>query len=1031
MNQASSWFAGHVPPELFEHLERVCDHFERAWKEHRQPRIEDALVEVPDAARPALLYELLVLELVYRRQAGESPELTAYDARFPGYPESIRAAFAAPGHPSTLTATAASTEHDSQEQVSTPASSGVRFRILRFHDRGGLGDVFVAEDEELHREVALKQIQERHAHDQASRSRFVAEAEITGRLEHPGIIPVYGLGHYDDGRPFYAMRFIKGDSLKEAIKRFHEADQTPGRDPGERSLALCQLLRRFLDVCNAIAYAHSRGVLHRDLKPGNVLLGPYGETLVVDWGLAKVVGRTTESTEPTRTEGTLAPPSGGGVGSTLPGSMVGTPAYMSPEQALGDLARLGPASDVYSLGATLYHLLSGRAAFEDADLITVRSKIIRGEFPPPRHVNPSVPTALEAICLKAMAPKPEDRYSNPRPLAGDVEHWLADEPVAAWREPWSVRSRRWMRRHRTLATSGAVAVVATLLGLSAVLAVQSWFNRRLTRANENLRMAVAREQEAHAVAQARFTLARDAVEAYYTGTSEDVLLKRPELEALRTKLLGTALQYYQKLQSALEEQHEETVQERKELAEAYERVGKITNLIGSQADALNAHQRAIQIREELLRGNRADSDSLRALAVGYNEVGLIHRASGRASEARHALEQARKIMEDVLPSAPEDAQFLGTLARVHNSLGALQSETGEPANALRCYERALEIRERLLRENPADAQLRFDQANTEYNIGYLQMGLGHPADALRLLRRARGTFEELTREKHDWARALSLLAYSLNHIGNIERMSGLLPEALRSFQDASVVLENLVHDNPTVAEYKSDLGAMYSNLGGLQFELAQKEKAIKFLRQAIDIQEKLVRAHPTVISYRRELGGAYHNLAGTYGETGLMDEALRYFEKSREVYEGVVKDNAAEPQFRSDLAGTSLEIGKVHLLAGRHAEALRSTQRARELYEGIPDLRPEDCYFLACTLSRLISLSESTKRPDEPVEPRRDGDRAMTMLRRAIAGGIGNASRFRNEKDLIALQRRADFQALLMDLAFPADPFALGRCGGR
>ena len=144
----------------------------------------------------------------------------------------------------------------------------------------------MAQDEELHREVALKQIRGEHADDAQRACRFLVEAEITGGLEHPGIVPVYGLGQYDDGRPFYAMRLIQGDNLKSAIERFHQAE-TAARDPGERALEFRRLLGRFLDVCNAVAYAHSRGVLHRDLKPGNIMLGKYGETLVVDWGLAK------------------------------------------------------------------------------------------------------------------------------------------------------------------------------------------------------------------------------------------------------------------------------------------------------------------------------------------------------------------------------------------------------------------------------------------------------------------------------------------------------------------------------------------------------------------------------------------------------------------------------------------------------------------------------------------------------------------------------------------------------------------------
>ena len=173
--------------------------------------------------------------------------------------------------------------------VARSTSSGTRFRILRPHAEGGLGKVSVARDEELSREVALKEIKERLADDPNSRSRFLLEAEITGGLEHPGIVPVYGLGQYGDGRPFYAMRFIRGDNLLDAISRFHSAE-AKAVPPGERAIQLRKLLGRFLDVCNAISYAHSRGVLHRDLKPRNIMLGQYGETLVVDWGLAKAVG---------------------------------------------------------------------------------------------------------------------------------------------------------------------------------------------------------------------------------------------------------------------------------------------------------------------------------------------------------------------------------------------------------------------------------------------------------------------------------------------------------------------------------------------------------------------------------------------------------------------------------------------------------------------------------------------------------------------------------------------------------------------
>jgi tetratricopeptide (TPR) repeat protein/tRNA A-37 threonylcarbamoyl transferase component Bud32 len=369
--------------------------------------------------------------------------------------EELHASLAAVGSARASAGDATVDQHPPSEQA-----TGLRYRILRFHAKGGLGEVFVAEDQELHREVALKEIQPQRAGDPHSRGRFLLEAEITGGLEHPGIVPVYGLGTYDDGRPFYAMRFIKGDNLKQAIQDFHQAD-LPGRDPGERSLALRQLLRRFVDVCNAVAYAHSRGVLHRDLKPGNVMLGKYGETLVVDWGLAKLVGRP--ETAWGEDEETLRPSAADGLVATQMGAALGTPAYMSPEQAAGRWEAVGPTSDIYSLGATLYVLLTGEKPFSGPDKEAILQQVQRGEVVPPRRVKPAVPAALEAICLKAMAIKPEERYPTALELAADIEHWLADEPVRAYPEPWAVRARRWCQRHRQGVTGLAAALLAVLL----------------------------------------------------------------------------------------------------------------------------------------------------------------------------------------------------------------------------------------------------------------------------------------------------------------------------------------------------------------------------------------------------------------------------------------------------------------------------------------------------------------------------------------------------------------------------------------
>src|SRR3954453_18749263 len=347
--------------------------------------------------------------------------------------------------------------------VGPPTSDGQRFRILRPHARGGLGAVFVALDSELNREVALKQILDRHADDPDSRARFLLEAEVTGRLEHPRVVPVYGLGCDAEGRPFYAMRLVKGQSLKEAVEHFHAAGGAG--DPRRWNLELRRLLGRFVAVCNVVAYAHSRGVLHRDLKPANILLGPYGETLVVDWGLAKVVGRGEAAARSGAVEATLQPGSGSGSSETLPGTALGTPAYMSPEQAEGRLDQVGPLSDVYSLGATLYCLLTGKPPIDETEVGEALRRVQRGEFPPPRTVRPSVPQGLEAICLKAMALKPEERYPSAPALAEDLEHWRAGEPASAYRAPPAVRLTRWGRRHRTAAVGIGALLVTAVAGL--------------------------------------------------------------------------------------------------------------------------------------------------------------------------------------------------------------------------------------------------------------------------------------------------------------------------------------------------------------------------------------------------------------------------------------------------------------------------------------------------------------------------------------------------------------------------------------
>ena len=355
------------------------------------------------------------------------------------------------------------------ESVGESTSAGTRFRILRPHAQGGLGKVSVARDGELNREVALKEIRPQYADDPGSRSRFMLEAEVTGGLEHPGIVPVYGLGTYPNGRPFYAMRFIRGDSLKEAIARYHDPEHVKTQSAGDRAVELRQLLGRLIDVCQAIQYAHDRGVLHRDLKPGNIMLGKYGETLVVDWGLAKAQGKA-DAPASLDKEANLAPLSGSSSEATQMGFMIGTLHYMSPEQASGRLDILGPATDIFAIGATLFHLLTGKPPYHGVPQEELAAAVREARFPSPRQVNKLTPKPLSAICMKAMAREPEQRYASCAALVADIEHWLADEPTEAYRETRFERLMRWRRNHPRLVTG----LVASLLIGFVSLAATSW-----------------------------------------------------------------------------------------------------------------------------------------------------------------------------------------------------------------------------------------------------------------------------------------------------------------------------------------------------------------------------------------------------------------------------------------------------------------------------------------------------------------------------------------------------------------------------
>lgn len=367
---------------------------------------------------------------------------------------------AVPSGPAETDATQTFSTAPSDDAAPVSNDACGRFQIVRPHAQGGIGEVFVAQDGELRRKVALKRIRDRFIDDEESRLRFLREAEITGHLEHPGIVPIYGLGLDETGRPYYAMRFIEGETLRDAVRR-HYASDLPD---DVRRIELRKLLRCFLDVCNALDYAHSRGVIHRDLKPANIMLGKHGETLVVDWGLAKSVSQSETTPNGEAGEEPEALSSAEPMQTQL-GAAMGTPQFMSPEQAAGRHDQLTAATDIYSLGAILYHIITGRAPIVGESVTERLANVQAGKIEPPRTVHRDAPAPLASICMAALALRPEDRYPSAKALADDVERWLADQRVTTHRETLSERMSRWSRTHRTTVAAAMALAVTTVVGL--------------------------------------------------------------------------------------------------------------------------------------------------------------------------------------------------------------------------------------------------------------------------------------------------------------------------------------------------------------------------------------------------------------------------------------------------------------------------------------------------------------------------------------------------------------------------------------
>ncbi len=746
-----------------------------------------------------------------------------------------------------------------------------RFRIISQHAKGGLGVIFKAEDLQLHRTVALKQIQGAGAQLSGVHEKFYLEAEVTGQLEHPGIVPVYALGIDDRNRPFYAMRFIRGDDLRTHINELHAAKTS--HLAGLDGLSLRQLLRRFLDVCNAVEYAHARGVLHRDLKPANIMLGAHGETLVVDWGLAKVMKNVVSDAELRLEEEESRNPgvvklSGSG-GQTMDGSFGGTPAYAPPEQLAGKIELLCPQSDVYSLGTILYQLLTGVPPISGkvnaiADLIGLIQKDL---IPRPTAIRRGVPRPLEAICRKAMSSEISARYATAKELATDVEFWLADECVLAYRghEPLIEQAGRLLRRYRswTVSVGSSLVVIALLSVIAGVL---------VNRARLNERQAKESAVEMKTYALVRDRMYRDTVDTMllHSGSSIEEL---PTVQDLQQRLLQMAMTDHEKLSENATQDPELEI----ENVRALVRMADILHLQHKYEDSYQQYQKAVSILDARGAGKArmnkdgpwTDIELAREIELGrvFSRMGLAYDNEGNISQARAEFERATELYHALEPYHSKSGPLLGNLAVVNANRGSLEQRAGNAQAATTYLRESLPLFAKALESGESRFELASMRAAESLARTLRDLGQRNASDQL---------YDDTLKAVDNW------IAIEPNNSDYREtkaslhvsravsaRIHGELKLATKELESATDVYQELSRDWPFNLGYQESLPLTKVDLGLVLLDQGQINSAFEKLEDAAKQFLELSESYPKVQRFRFHLATAYSGIGQALSEQEL------------------------------------------------------------------------------------------------------------------------------------------------------------------
>lgn len=810
---------------------------------------------------------------------------------------------------------------------------GERYKILCECGQGGLGVVFTARDQQLNRIVALKKLHPHLASSSGAVDRFEAEAEITGELQHPAIAPIYSLGMATDGTPFYTMRFIEGKSLADRLKKDGENRSDFGT-PEFR-----QLISTFNQVTRAVDFSHSKQIIHRDIKPANIMLGDYGETFLVDWGLAKSIEQRDHSTDANfENDSTISllPSEKQPLKSnrTRAGDIVGTPAFMSPEQARGE-TELTSATDIYGLGATLFSILTGRTPFAKTDSTATLAKLRAGEIPVALDVNTEIPVELNAICRKAMHPRPNERYATANELRNDLERWLSDEPISILVESIGSRIRRGVRKRFAFVASIVVGSVACLILVAAGLIVTSSQNHELNKLNQQLTVSEESAQTSRELANLNFRHAQEIVGEFLVEVAEAPALKngRADSEEFRKDLLEKARKYYETFIA----ENASDNRTRLELINAQEKLATIYKEFGDFAqceDTCNNGLKRILLLDDsdLTPVEKAD-----LAASFYHMRGVSQDYLGRIDESIESLKLAVQTRQEIVDLGLGDPLFIRNLTRNQGSLALALIENGQRKEADQLVDESNQTVAKLADPNHSRVADQHDFLNNKLRAAQVKSELGNTTEAIKLL-----------------------------HEG-IERS------------------ERLVSLNPDIDDFLRLHACLTQDLASNLIEVDKHQEAEKWVTIAIEFRNRLIASGKSEFDNDLYLTAAYRSLAGIRADLGDLDKAEELSAKAVKLLQGLLRKDDQNQVVRDRLANAYKTQGDVFAAKKDFESASRAFQNGtdamRELLRSENGDRPRNRHYLAQILNNHANLLSSLNETKQAAEKYRRAAEIIEELR--------------------------------------------------